>query len=163
MKTADKLLLAAVAATLAATTPAPAAERRQSLAGAALVFDGDTIMVSLTKIRLIGMDAPEMAQTCRQDGQDRPCGVQARDALAGLIEGKSVACDLSGRHSYGRLLATCHVGDTDLGAWMVGQGWAVVDPRFEQTYAPQQAKAKAARRGVWAGEFQTPCAFRGSC
>ncbi len=156
-------------ALLAAALMAPAATqaggkaRLQSLAGDALVIDGDTIMLSLTKIRMLGIDAPEGKQTCQRVGLEWPCGIEAAAALADLVKDKNVSCDLNGRHSYGRPLGRCRVGGTDLGAWMVAQGWAVVDPRFEQTYLPQQAEAKAAKRGMWAGTFQTPCQFRGSC
>jgi endonuclease YncB( thermonuclease family) len=120
-------------------------------------------MLSLTKIRIVGIDAPEQDQTCRRAGAEWPCGTAASAAMAELVKDKRVTCDLTGRHSYGRPLGRCRIGKTDLAAWMVAQGWAVVDPRFEQTYLPQQAEAKAARRGVWAGPFQMPCAFRGSC
>lgn len=171
MKRGVTLALAAILVASAASAFAKGA-RQHSLAGDALVIDGDTVMVSLTKIRLLGIDAPEPEQNCRREGPDLvttvnpvtwPCGLAAGAALDDLVKGKRVDCDLNGNHSYGRALGRCRIGATDLGAWMVSHGWAVVDPRFEQTYLPQQAEAKAARRGVWAGPFQMPCQFRGSC
>lgn len=158
MKRLSLLLMAA----LALAAPAEAAKRK-TIAGEPLVIDGDTILLSLTKIRLLGIDAPEPDQTCVRDGAPWSCGLEAKAALADLVRGRRVTCDLNGRHSYGRPLGRCRLGATDLGAWLAEQGWAAVDPRFEQTYAPQQAKAKAARRGIWAGPFQLPCEFRGSC
>lgn len=161
--------VAALVLTALVLAPAVAgAGRPETLSGAALVFDGDTIMLSLRKIRFLGADAPEPEQPCFRDGIQWPCGLEARAALTALVEGRRVTCDLNGRHSYGRQLGRCRVGggtgyQGDLAAWMVSQGWAVVDSRFEQTYRPQQAEAKAARRGVWSGTFQVPCEFRGSC
>src|SRR5439155_8156141 len=50
------------------------------------VHDGDTITVlidnRLEKVRLIGIDAPKLDQV--------PWGVQARDALGGLVDGKTI-------------------------------------------------------------------------
>lgn len=156
-------MIAMMTAALMVPACAGAKAKHETLTGAALVFDGDTIMLSLRKIRLLGMDAPELNQTCQHGGMDWPCGIQARDALTDLVKGKTVSCELNGRHSYGRPLAHCHVGATDLGAWMMEQGWAMSDPRFDQPYLPQQARAKAAKRGMWSGTFQQPCAYRGSC
>ncbi|MBC7907010.1 MAG: thermonuclease family protein [Rhodospirillaceae bacterium] len=153
-----------VAALMAPAVPADAkGQRLETLSGDALVIDGDTIMLSLTKIRMLGIDTPEDEQTCRRGGIEWACGIEASAALTDLVKDKRVTCDLNGRHSYGRPLGRCRIGATDIGAWMVSQGWAVVDPRFEKTYLPQQAEAKAAKRGLWSGTFQMPCEFRGSC
>ena len=39
------------------------------------VIDGDTIWIGDTKIRLHGIDAPEMKQTCRTSkGKEKLCG-----------------------------------------------------------------------------------------
>lgn len=155
-------LIALAVALLAAPGPADAG-RARVMTGEALALDGDTILLDLEKIRLIGMDAPELRQTCRRQGEVWPCGVAARDALAGLIEGQALTCELSGRQSYGRALAVCRAAGVDIGAWLVGQGLAVIDPRFSTAYRPIEDRARLARRGVWAGEFQTPCKYRRSC
>ena len=47
---------------------------------------GDTIHIGKTKIRLHGIDAPEMKQECyRVDGTPYRCGEAATDALRVLI------------------------------------------------------------------------------
>jgi len=43
--------------------------------GKARVVDGDTIHINQTKIKLHGIDAPEMKQTCRTSkGKEQMCG-----------------------------------------------------------------------------------------
>ena len=45
------------------------------IAGHAEVTDGDTLRIGATRIRLTGIDAPELAQTCTgQSGKEWPCG-----------------------------------------------------------------------------------------
>src|SRR5689334_16861478 len=59
------------------------------LAGVARVIDGDTIDVQGTRIRLEGIDAPEIAQTCasRMLGTWR-CGEAAAAAMRRLTVGQ---------------------------------------------------------------------------
>lgn len=160
MRRAPLLIAAALAALPLA---ALAGARTETVTGPALVMDGDTIMVALRKVRLVNLDAPELAQTCTRAGADWPCGRMAAEAMATLIADKDVTCDLTGQHSYGRKLGRCFVGGQDLGAWMVANGWAAVDPRFGDEYRPLQAKARGGRLNIWSGAFQQPCQFRGSC
>ena len=43
------------------------------------MVDGDTIHIGRNKIRLVGIDTPEIRQTCRtHDGTEWHCGVFAR-------------------------------------------------------------------------------------
>ena len=57
------------------------------------VIDGDTIHIGKTKIRLHGIDAPEMKQTCKTSkGKEQMCGVLAKQALERLVRGQDVTC-----------------------------------------------------------------------
>jgi endonuclease YncB( thermonuclease family) len=58
--------------------PAICADR---VAGVASVIDGDTIEIHGRRIRLWGIDAPEAAQRCMEDGALYPCGLDASRAL----------------------------------------------------------------------------------
>lgn len=52
-------------------------------------------------------------------------------------------------------------GRTDVAAWMVEHGQALDWPKYSDgTYAGQQAKAEAAKIGLWAGSFQAPWEWR---
>ena len=65
----------------------------QDISGKARVVDGDTIWIGKTKIRLHGIDAPEMKQTCRTSkGKEQFCGKLAKQALQKLVKGQSVTC-----------------------------------------------------------------------
>ena len=87
------------------------------------VSDGDTVWVQplqggeAHKVRLLGIDAPEICQ---------PWGPQSRAALHAVLQGQVVEVRARTRDSYGRLLAQLTRQGNDVGAWMVGQGLCVV-------------------------------------
>lgn len=124
--------------------------------GKATIADGDTLTLKSERIRLKGIDAPELHQTCRAAGQEYACGKAARQELVRLIGGTAVSCTGWERDKYGRLLAFCSAGRTDLNKALVERGWAVSYGAF----GAEEAQAKAARRGLWAGEFERPSTWR---
>lgn len=127
------------------------------LSGIAEAVDGDTIRLAGDRVRLIGIDAPELAQTCTgANGQAWRCGEVARAKMAGLLAGGKVACRTDGRDVYGRPLADCRVGDTDLGRAMVGAGLAIADG----SYSREEAAARTERLGIWDGSFTRPAEWR---
>ncbi|MEO6012786.1 MAG: thermonuclease family protein [Devosia sp.] len=142
-------LIASLAAWL--TPPGPA------LTGQAVAVDGDTIKVSGVRIRLLGFDAVELDQSCTRDsGETWECGRAARAFVAKAVEGGDVSCSREGRDRYGRVLARCRVGDTDLGTRIVAAGWAVADLE----YALPLAEARIERAGIWSGSFTDPADWR---
>ncbi len=124
--------------------------------------DGDTLSAQqdgkTQRIRLAGIDAPELRQTCRDaHGRDWSCGAAARMRLAALVAQGAVACTSQGEDRYGRLLAICSAGNvTDLGAELVRGGYAVNYSRYTSDYAAAERDARAARRGIWQGAFDNP-------
>lgn len=124
--------------------------------GTAVITDGDSITLGATRIRLRGIDAPEYSQTCRKDGSDYACGKRAREALAALIAGRAVSCTGSQYDRYGRLLGNCTAGGVDLNRAQVQAGWAVAYGGFEA----DEAAARRARAGMWAGTFERPQDWR---
>lgn len=129
--------------------------RGVELVGSVRVVDGDTLDLDGRRIRLLGMDAPEMAQTCERRGVAYPCGDEARAALRAMIDGP-VSCRATGRDRYRRELATCSSGDRDLGREMVLRGLAVAFGRYDA----EEREAREAARGVWAGPFVRPAEWR---
>lgn len=130
------------------------------LSGAARVVDGDTLRLAGERVRLIGIDAPEMRQRCRLNGKDWKCGVAARDALVAFIGASTVRCEPNGRDRYRRVLAVCFVGGVDMARWMVRRGLALAYRRYSMKYVPAEDEARRARRGLWAGEFESPWVWR---
>jgi endonuclease YncB( thermonuclease family) len=126
--------------------------------GAVHVVDGDSLKLRGADIRIKGIDAPELRQTCRRAGRAYPCGEAARDELRRLVAGQPVRCRVTGRDRYGRSLASCSVGGSDIGADLVRRGIAV----GYGEYGREEAEARARSAGLWAGEFQRPEAWRRS-
>lgn len=121
-----------------------------------IVADGDTLTLGAERIRLRGIDAPEFTQTCRRGDADYGCGREAKAELIRLIGGRKVACEGWERDKYNRLLAACRAGDADLNKAMVENGWAIA----YGGYGAEEAAARAAKRGLWAGTFDRPSAWR---
>jgi endonuclease YncB( thermonuclease family) len=120
------------------------------LTGAAIATDGDSLVVAGERIRLHGVDAFEAEQTCtRGDGRTRACGGEARQALARAVQGATVVCIRRDTDSYGRIVATCRVGETDLGAFLVRRGHALAFRRYSDEYAADEAAARAVGAGLW--------------
>ena len=137
--------------------------RRQHLpvSGIATVIDGDTLEVHGRRIRLHGIDAPESGQTCTTAaGRTWRCGRRAALALAVHIGRTPVSCTPRGSDRYGRMIAVCRLGGEDLNGWMVAQGLALAYRRYSRDYVADEARARAARRGIWQGTFIAPRDWR---
>jgi endonuclease YncB( thermonuclease family) len=125
--------------------------------GAARAVDGDSLVINGERVRLWGIDAPELKQTCLADGATVPCGALAHGRLQDLIRGRRVDCAGIGKDRYDRLLAVCRTeGALEINATLVREGHAY----DFGGYASEEAQARAARRGVWAGDNERPKAYR---
>lgn len=113
---------AALCFALQVTPPAHA----ETITGPATkVVDGDTIWVAGVKVRLDGVDAPEM---------DTRSGQRARLGMYEIVDGRRLACDLSGS-SYDRRVGICQLLDgpdagADIGALLIADGLALDCPRY---------------------------------
>ena len=141
---------------------APTGPGLMSFAGAARIVDGDTLEVDGRRVRLAGVDAPELAQTCTGvDGQSLPCGQQVRVALSAFIGHSVVSCREVGADRFDRILAQCQVRGHDLGAWLVASGLAAAYAgRSGKPLRTAEATARAAGTGLWSGEFERPDVWR---
>ncbi|MDW8444821.1 MAG: thermonuclease family protein [Acetobacteraceae bacterium] len=128
--------------------------------GSALVQDGDTLTIAGTRIRLHGVDAPELDQTCLRDGLPWPCGREAAFALAQRVQGRAVSCRGVETDRFGRLVALCMVDGESLNRWLVREGWAVAYRRYTDAYVLDEWIAWWHRRGLWAGSFEPPESWR---
>src|SRR5918994_5509639 len=64
----------------------------RQIVGEVHVIDGDTLRMGEVLIRLKGLDAPEMKQSCTRKGVPYSCGRVAREALVGLIADRALRC-----------------------------------------------------------------------
>lgn len=119
-RAATVLLVGAVvyAASACAEDSAP---RQPPIEGVAVVVDGDGLDIGGRKIRLFGIDAPEVGQYCERPANDSPggpaattrwrCGQYATVALDRIAGGRRVRCEVEATDSYGRAVAICRLRD----------------------------------------------------
>jgi endonuclease YncB( thermonuclease family) len=130
------------------------------LTGPATVIDGDTIDMTGTRIRIVGIDAPESAQSCTRDGQAWACGTEATATLREIIASAPITCTALGTDIYGRTLATCETAVFDVGREMVRRGMALASADAPSGYDEATAIARQLKYGIWVGEFQQPAEWR---
>ena len=151
------LLVVVLVATLPwATVTANAGD----IAGVASVIDGDTLEIRGQRIRLHGIDAPESRQSCERDGRQYRCGQKAALALADKIGRATVRCEQRDIDRYKRIIAVCSLGNVDLNAWMVRQGWAIAYRQYSRNYVDDESAAQAEKAGIWVGRFIEPSKWR---
>jgi endonuclease YncB( thermonuclease family) len=133
------------------------------LTGLASVVDGDTIIVAGERVRLHGIDAPELNQTFWCMGQTLPCGAMAMAALEALTAGVKLRCEPVERDRHGRLVAKCFSpSGIDVGQRLVAAGWALAYRQFSMDYVDAEEEARKAKRGMWRGGFMKPWVWRAS-
>ncbi len=132
-----------------------------SITGSAVARAGDVLRVGDTNVRLAGIQAPDLGQTCtRGNGKRWDCGQAAMQALSRQVRGKTVACELKGREVEGATLGNCRIGDDDIAAAHVAGGHAFAETGLFASYSGKEAEAKAAQAGIWSGEAERPSDYR---
>lgn len=149
-------LLLCVGAYFASQLPPPERAVTGGLSGVASASDGDSLRLDGRRIRLEGIDAPEIGQTCNRQGAEWDCGADARQRLRTMVSGGTTVCRLHGRDKYGRDLGTCETNGRDIGRQMVATGYAVSYGRYQK----EEASAEEQNVGLWAGDFTRPQAWR---
>ena len=133
-----------------------------------IITDGDSLKIGKEKIRLSGIDAPEMKQIC-YDQNDLPyaCGHLAKTYLEDIIKNqdyyKKIYCYYSGRDKYKRILGECMLGETssvNINNEMVFWGHAVAYLRYSKKYLKAQENAMQWKNGLWRGKFDMPEEWR---
>ncbi len=115
----------------------------QPVAVAAGRIETDEVTITIAGIEPV---EPE-AQCSRAEGGQWPCGMAARTALRSLLRGRALDCDLPEGERGEALTASCSLGATDLGAWLVENGWARATAGGP--YAELEDAARHAGRGVF--------------
>ncbi len=136
-----------------------AAPAAPAITGAAYVIDGDTISLGGLRVRLEGIDAPELDQHCGTGQASWSCGRASAAHLARLVSG-GVSCRMTGYDAYGRSLGVCTAGRQEINAQMVREGMAWAFVRYGQVYAAAEAEARERRLGVWRGAAEPAWSYR---
>jgi endonuclease YncB( thermonuclease family) len=118
------------------------------------VHDGDTITVlvatnSQVKVRLAGIDAPELGQAF---------GQRAKQALSERVFGKDVRIVVVDTDRYGRTVGDVNVGTNWINKAMVeaGMAWHYVVYTKDKELAAAEETARRNRRGLWADKVPAP-------
>ena len=80
--------------------------------------------------------------------------------MSHLVANASVTCEQRDVDRYGRIVAVCHAGGTDVGGAMVYYGLALAYRRYSTDYVTSEDGAREARRGMWQGSFVKPWEWR---
>jgi len=116
------------------------------------VHDGDTITLKnesgQKKIRLAGIDAPELTQ---------PYGVESREALKGAVIDRQVQVETTKADKYGRVVGKVALDGQDINLNQVQSGMAWVYREYlkelskvdKALYLEAEAQSKAIAAGLW--------------
>lgn len=126
------------------------------ITGLTHVIDGDSLRIGGAEIRLTGIDAPELRQTCKRGGVSYPCGDMAKKHLRDLVGGGELRCEIAGKDRFERLLGKCRRDEVYVNRQMVADGWAVAS----RSFVAEESSARRAQRGIWAGSFEVPAKWR---
>ena len=130
--------------------------------------DGDTVRSGDARVRVVGVDAPEL----RQQGWDRegnavPIGERSRAFLQDTLKGGTATVGSSFGASWGRRVAPVEVGQTDAGLMSLryGHGFAapdylLEDPKRRSDYVRAESRARTNRLGVHGVYTQSPADYR---
>lgn len=132
--------------------------------------DGDTCNIRLEeddaimKVRLIGIDAPEVTHGPGTEGQ--PMGNESRVHINALIKGKNVKVLAINEDRYGRTLGEIYLGNKLVNVDMLKQGLAESyiwseDEINAKSYKSAEYKAKTSELGIWSlNDYESPEDFR---
>lgn len=108
------------------------AQESKRVVGTAVVIDGDTLIVDGWRVRLKGVDAPELGS---------PEGERARSVMLEIIgPGDGVACALTGEHTWRREVGFCVTADgIDINREIIVRGAALSCPRYSVRYLADES------------------------
>ena len=141
----------------------------EKIEGVPSVTDGDTIKINGNKIRLFGIDAPEVKQSCKKPYisfsfyslyKKYNCGVISTEKLRDKISNKKISCLISNKDRYGRFVGECFYKKLNLNSWMVKNGYAVAYLKYSKKFVAQENQAKKNKLGIWQGPFINPWEWR---
>lgn len=138
--------------------PSLRAQKSAEFVPVVTIHDGDTVSVIIDKknkkVRLIGIDAPEMTQ--------KPWGETAKQYLESLVKSSDrkvrIEFDLEKRDQYGRILAYLWTTDGSLiNMMMLRDGYAVLytippNVKYSDKFRDAQKDARDRRLGIWSAQ-----------
>ena len=139
------------------------------ISGKAITIDGDTIKIKNKKIRLHGIDAPEIKQLCQRTflsififsfQENYKCGEISKKKLEKYVKNNIIKCKVEGKDRYKRILGTCYKNTININSRMVRNGYAVAYKKYSKKYVSVEREAKREELGLWKGKFDMPWDWR---
>ncbi|MCH9052036.1 MAG: thermonuclease family protein [Proteobacteria bacterium] len=128
--------------------------------GEVRVIDGDEIEVAGKRVRLYGIEAPELGQTCWYRNKEFPCGLSARRNLWLNVKDQRLTCREKSVVD-GVVVALCFdAKGRDVAGDLVRNGWALAVPKQVEVYIKAEAEAKRQKLGLWNFKFTKPWDWR---
>ncbi len=128
--------------------------------GQARVIDGDEIELAGKRVRLYGIVAPDLGQTCWYQDKEFPCGHSARRNLWLNVKDQRLTCREKSVVD-GVVVALCFdAKGRDVAGGLVRSGWALALPKQVEVYIKAEAEAKRQKLGLWNFRFTKPWDWR---
>lgn len=122
------------------------------------VLDGDTIIVDGMRIRLAGIDAPELDQ---HSFDKKPIGLWSREYLRKYIENKKVTILWKRRGKYGRIIGEVFYQNKSVNELLLINGMALSYFDYKSFYSSMEFDARLKRVGIFKTfGFYKPSFFR---
>jgi hypothetical protein len=132
--------------------PAPAQPPRWRRFFLPKTTDAATFQTDNRTIRITDVVALAPETHCKlANGRAWPCGRTALHSLRMFLRGRAVECLFPRADPGTEIIAPCRVGETDLGLWLLSQGWAVPAEFASEEYKDASRAARCAKRGLWRG------------
>lgn len=104
-------------------------------------------------IHVAGAEPPPVDAACPlADGGAWPCGRTALHSLRMFLRGRAIECYFPEVSDLTDVTAPCRVGQTDIGLWLLSQGWARPNDLATDDYRAAAGAALCAGRGIWRGQ-----------
>tara|TARA_A100000164_G_C21652879_1_gene651124 strand:- start:136 stop:639 length:504 start_codon:yes stop_codon:yes gene_type:complete len=143
--------------------------KSEVISGIARIIDGDTIKIDNRKVRLHGIDAPEIKQLCQRIflsisfisfEKNYECGEVSKKKLESYVKNNLIKCKIEGIDRYKRILGTCYKNTININSRMVRNGYAVAYKKYSKRYLNLEMEAKREKLGLWEGKFEMPWDWR---
>ena len=98
----------------------------------AYVVDGDTLRCGSIRLRLLGIDAPELPRHCARYRECAPGnGFASKQSLIDALRNGSVTYSIVTTDRFGRYVVEAWAGRINLSCWQLKRGQAIYKPHWD--------------------------------
>jgi len=105
-----------------------------------VAVDAGTLKAKGYTVAIAGVEPLAADHTCGEPQKTWPCGVRARAAFRAMLRGRAVSCVIPPEADRTAIVAECRIGKTDIGSWLVANGWARATAKGPYREAGQAAQ-----------------------